>query len=179
MRNLLIISFILLANTLLAQDTSNVVMEAVDTLATDPQKWEDIQNVCKELSIPPNPEANLDLLIFTLDWIGTPYCYGGISKKCTDCSGFTSNAYGEIYNKTIPRVSRDIYSNSMPIKEYSLYEGDLVFFATAGGERITHVGIYLWDGYFAHASSSKGVTISNLNQGYYHKAFVSGGAWID
>jgi cell wall-associated NlpC family hydrolase len=179
MRTLLILSICLIANTLLAQDTSKVVIERVDTLATDPQRWEEIKNVCVELHIPPNPEANLDLLIFTLDWLGTPYCYGGISKKCTDCSGFTSNAYSLVYDKAIPRVSRDIYTNSMPIRKYALYEGDLVFFATAGGERITHVGIYLWDGYFAHASSSKGVTVSNLRQGYYRKTFVSGGAWID
>ena len=87
--------------------------------------------------------------------------------------------YKEIYKKEIPRVSRDIYANSMPIRKYALYEGDLVFFATSGGTKITHVGVYLWDGYFAHASSSKGVMISNLRQGYYQRTFVSGGAWID
>ena len=179
MRNLLIILFCLLTSSLLAQDSSRVVIEAADTAATDPQKWKEIRNVCSELDIPANPEANLDLLLFTLDWRGTPYCYGGSTKKCTDCSGFTSNAYRKVYDKSIPRVSREIYGNSMPIDKRSLYEGDLVFFATGGGKRITHVGIYLWDGYFAHASSSKGVMVSNLRQGYYRKTFVSGGAWID
>lgn len=179
MRYLLIYLFVLGTLGLAAQDTLVVVTESVDTTAIDAAKWEEITNICVELKIPANPEANLDLLIFTLDWRGTPYCYGGSSKECTDCSGFTSNAYKAIYEKNIPRVSRDIYANSMPISKYSLYQGDLVFFATAGGQRITHVGIYLWDGYFAHASSSKGVTISNLRQGYYKKTFVSGGAWID
>ena len=78
---------------------------------------------------------------------------------------------GKSIKKDIPRVSRDIYANSMPIRKHALYEGDFVFFATSGGDRITHVGIYLWDGFFAHASSSKGVTISNLRQGYYQKTF--------
>ncbi len=138
-----------------------------------------IAKLCKQLNIPNNPEANKELLLFTIDWHGTPYCYGGSSKKGTDCSGFTSNVYKSVYKKNIPRVSRDIYSNCMPISKYALYEGDLVFFATGGGDQISHVGIYLWDGNFAHASSSKGVTISNLRQGYYRKTFVSGGAWID
>lgn len=179
MRYLLVLFCFIVMSNLVAQDTSKVILEEVDTSATNPRKWKKIRNICSELSIPANPEANLDLLLFTLDWRGTPYCYGGSTKKCTDCSGFTSNAYSQVYNKVIPRVSRDIYSNSMPINKLSLYEGDLVFFATAGGKRITHVGIYLWDGYFAHASSSKGVMVSNLKQTYYRKTFVGGGAWID
>jgi len=179
MRILLTYISILVCSSLWAQTSNDTVVERVDTSATAPQKWEEIQAICTELNIPANPEANLDLLIFTLDWRGTPYCFGGSNKQCTDCSGFTSNAYKSVYNKSIPRVSRDISSNSLPIKKFALYEGDLVFFATAGGTRITHVGIYLWDGYFAHASSSKGVTVSNLRQGYYKKTFVSGGAWID
>ena len=117
----------------------------------------EIKNICTELGIPFNAEANKDLLIFVLDWRGTPYCYGGSDKSCTDCSGFTSNLYSQIFKKEIPRVSSEIYNNSLPIKKIALYEGDLVFFATSGSGRISHVGVYLWDGYFAHASSSKGV----------------------
>jgi len=163
-----------------AQDTLGVeVSEELDTFSVEANRRAEINGICETLKIPTNPLANIDLLIRTLDWAGTPYCYGGSSKECTDCSGFTSNIYKTVYHKTIPRVSRDIYANSMPIAKYSLYEGDLVFFATGGGTRITHVGIYLWDGYFAHASNSKGVTISNLRQGYYKKTFVSGGSWID
>ncbi|MGB0850134.1 MAG: C40 family peptidase [Bacteroidia bacterium] len=138
-----------------------------------------IAKLCQQLKIPYNEEANLKLLEFTKEWKGTPYCFGGNTKKGVDCSAFTGHAYSQVYNKTIPRVSRDIYSKTMPLRKYALYEGDLVFFATSGGTRISHVGIYLWDGYFAHASSSKGVTISNLKQGYYVKTFVSGGAWLD
>ena len=174
MRVLALISFLSIA-------WSSIAQEDIITTSTnvDSQKIEEIANICNELGLPENETANYDLLVFTLDWLGTPYCYGGSSKKGTDCSGYTSNVYKEIYKKEIPRVSRDIYANSMPIRKYALYEGDLVFFATSGGTMITHVGIYLWDGYFAHASYSKGVMISNLRQGYYHRTFVSGGAWID
>ena len=176
----LFISILLLGSlSLYAQDTPVVVSESRDTNAIDARKWKEISALCAELKIPANPEANIDLLLFTIDWQGTPYCYGGSSKKCTDCSGFTSNAYKLVYEKNIPRVSRDIFANAMPIRKYALYQGDLVFFATAEGTRITHVGIYLWNGYFAHASSSQGVTVSNLRQGYYLKTFISGGAWIE
>lgn len=174
MRVLALISFLSIA-------WSSIAQEDIITTSTnaDSQKIEEIANICTELGLPENETANYDLLVFTLDWLGTPYCYGGSSKKGTDCSGYTSNVYKEIYKKEIPRVSRDIYANSMPIRKYALYEGDLVFFATSGGTKITHVGVYLWDGYFAHASSRKGVMISNLRQGYYQRTFVSGGAWID
>jgi cell wall-associated NlpC family hydrolase len=155
----------------------------VDTLSSktrQPKKLDKkTSRICSNLGLPYNEEANLDLLNKIKEWEGVKYCFGGNTKKCIDCSGFTSIVYQDIYKKVIPRVSRDIYSNSMPIKKNALYEGDLVFFATKGDNTISHVGIYLWDGYFAHASSSKGVTVSNLRSGYYMKTFVSGGAWID
>lgn len=180
MRIFILILYLSIAGSLVAQDKPpKVVSEEVDTLSVSKAKRDKIKKICTRLKIPNNPLANLDLLTQTLDWKGTPYCYGGTTKKCTDCSGFTSNIYKDVFEKVIPRVSRDIYANCMPIAKYSLYEGDLVFFATGGGTRITHVGIYLWDGYFVHASSSKGVIISNLRQGYYSRTFVSGGAWID
>jgi len=174
MRVLVLIFFLSIVWTSVAQEDSVILSTTVDS-----PKLEKIANICEELGVPDNKTANYNLLVFTLDWRGTPYCYGGSSKKGTDCSGFTSNVYKEIYKKEIPRVSREIYANSMPIRKHALYEGDLVFFATSGGTKITHVGIYLWDGYFAHASSSKGVMISSLRQGYYQRTFVSGGAWID
>lgn len=174
MRVLVLLFFLSIVWTAMAQEDSVILSTTVDS-----PKLKKIANICEQLGIPDNETANYDLLVFTLDWRGTPYCYGGSSKKGTDCSGFTSNVYKEIYKKEIPRVSREIYANSMPIRKHALYEGDLVFFATSGGTKITHVGIYLWEGYFAHASASKGVMISSLRQGYYQRTFVSGGAWID
>ncbi|PCJ64624.1 MAG: glycoside hydrolase [Bacteroidetes bacterium] len=173
MRLLTIIALLISLSCTAQRDT--IIVDSIASKSTNKKA----NKICNKLDIPTNSEANTKLLTFILDWRGTPYCYGGSTKKCTDCSGFTGNAYREIYKKDIPRVSRDIYANSMPIRKHALYEGDFVFFATSGGDRITHVGIYLWDGFFAHASSSKGVTISNLRQGYYQKTFVGGGAWID
>ncbi len=152
----------------------------VDTISSTSRiKDKKTAKLCENLKLPYYHEANHDLLRFIKEWQGVKYCYGGSTKKCTDCSGFTDNVYLDVYKKTLPRVSRDIYSKCIPIRKYALYEGDLVFFATSGDNTISHVGIYLWDGYFVHASTSKGVTISNLRNSYYMKTFVSGGAWID
>lgn len=138
-----------------------------------------LERLCKKLELPYNEDAEIGLLELVDDWLGTAYCFGGNSKSCIDCSGFTNQIYKTLYNKSIPRVSSDIHAKSMPIKKYALYQGDLVFFATSGGSRVSHVGVYLWEGYFVHASTSKGVIISNLRQGYYQRTFVSGGAWIE
>ncbi len=156
-------------------------MMQVDTISTrDTTKpIAEIKRLCKKLGLTYNSEANVDLLDYILAWRGTPYCYGGSTKRCTDCSGYTGNIYTNVYQKVTPRISRDIYAKCMPIKKNALYQGDFVFFATAGGDRITHVGIYLWDGYFTHASSSRGVMVSNLNEGYYKRTFVGAGAWLE
>ena len=94
MRVLVLISFLSIAWSSLAQEDSSTISTTVDS-----QKIEELVNICNELGLPENETANFNLLAFTLDWRGTPYCYGGSSKKGTDCSGFTSNVYKEIYKK--------------------------------------------------------------------------------
>jgi len=109
-------------------------------------------------------------------WLGAPYQRGGNSIRGTDCSGFAGNIYQTVYRKNIARSSADILRlNCSKISRQNLREGDLVFFATGVTKKISHVGIYLKDGKFAHASTSKGVIISNLNETYYRKRWVSGG----
>jgi cell wall-associated NlpC family hydrolase len=172
MRWLIILFSVFTVNLAYSQDSVSVVTRDTAEL------HKEIKNICKELKIPYNPDANRELLIFVLDWRGTSYRYGGRSKSGTDCSGFTGSLYSEIYKKEIPRSSRDIYANAMPINKPALYEGDLVFFATGGGG-VSHVGVYLWDGYFVHASTSKGVIVSRLREAYYKRTFVGGGAWLE
>ena len=110
-------------------------------------------------------------------WLGTPYRNGGSSMRGTDCSGFVGNIYRTVYKKNLARNSADILRyNCKNISRQSLREGDLVFFATGRTKKVTHVGVYLKDGKFAHASTSKGVIISNLSEDYYRKRWVSGGS---
>jgi cell wall-associated NlpC family hydrolase len=95
----------------------------------------------------------------------------------TDCSGFVFNIYRSVYGKNLARNSADMLRrNCRSISLQNLQEGNLVFFATGRNlKKISHVGIYLKDGKFAHASTSNGVTISNLNEPYYRQRWVSGG----
>lgn len=111
------------------------------------------------------------------EWLGTPYKYAGCERGVgADCSGFVMMVYLKVYNKPIERNSARIFQkNCREIKRGELSQGDLVFFRGDKSQKITHVGIYLKEGYFAHASSSKGVVISSLNQNYYNTHFLCAG----
>lgn len=117
--------------------------------------------------------SNLKLFEVVHDWIGTPYRFGGSSRRGIDCSGFTKEIYSKVFNLTIKRNSRDIFSMVNPVRRDELKEGDLVFFKIRS-RRISHVGVYLGNGRFAHASS-RGVAISNLEDRYYSRYFYKGG----
>lgn len=119
---------------------------------------------------------NLKLYNEVESWMGTPYRYGGNTRKGVDCSGFVCNVYNEVYGVKLQRSSELIYKkNCKKIKKSNLSEGDLVFFKTGRKKRISHVGIYLKNGKFAHASTSRGVIISDLDESYYKKNFMNAG----
>ncbi|HZY39507.1 MAG TPA: NlpC/P60 family protein [Mucilaginibacter sp.] len=121
--------------------------------------------------------SNMKLFHFVYDWIGTPYHFGGSSKKGIDCSGFTKQLYSDVFNMDLERNSRDIFSMVTPVKKEDLQEGDLVFFKIHS-RRISHVGIYLGNNRFAHASS-RGVAISSLDDSYYRRYFYRGGRMLE
>lgn len=116
------------------------------------------------------------LLISTIaDGLGVPYKFGECTKQETDCSGLVQNVYKIVYKKDINRQTVDIYEKDINvINKSNLKEGDLVFFLIAL-KKPDHIGIYIKDGYFVHASSKKGVMISNLNEDYFQKHFYCGG----
>src|ERR1700744_5322620 len=124
-----------------------------------------------------NATSNMKLFHFVYDWIGTPYRFGGHSKKGIDCSAFTKELYSEVFNLDIKRNSRDIFSMVSPVSKTELKEGDLVFFKIHS-RSISHIGIYLGNNRFAHASS-KGVKISSLDEAYYSRYFYKGGRVLD
>ncbi|WP_022825351.1 C40 family peptidase [Hymenobacter norwichensis] len=118
---------------------------------------------------------NKTLLRTVLDWIGTPYRYGSNSKKGTDCSGFVTRVYQEVYGITLQRSSRSMFSSVKHVDKDAMETGDLVFFRRGPGQPIYHVGIYLKDGKFAHSACSGGVMVSSLKQEYYHRNFYAAG----
>ncbi len=117
---------------------------------------------------------NASLYRFIDEWYGVPYRYGGNGKNGVDCSGFSNKLYAAVYSLPIQRTAQLQYNACKKIKRKRLREGDLVFF-NEGGKKITHVGIYLVNAYFVHASTGSGVTISNLEDAYWDRHFVSGG----
>ena len=126
----------------------------------------------------PVAEANTDFRQQIVDYskklLGIKYVYGGSSTKGFDCSGFVCFVYRK-FGMTLPRASRDMGKAGDAVKKADLQMGDLVFFDTNGGlNGINHVGIYIGDSKFIHASSSLGrkVTISSLNDKYYSKTYM-------
>lgn len=121
-------------------------------------------------------DKNMKLYAECSLWIGVPYKYGGTSKRGVDCSGLTMNVYKKVYKKKIARSTDDLAKETKKISKNNLYTGDLVFFSTSKKKgKITHVGIYFKDGYFIHASTSRGVVVSNLNEDYYRRNWIRGG----
>jgi len=109
------------------------------------------------------------------EWYGVRYRTGGNTKSGVDCSGFSVAVYAAVYGITLPRVSREQYRTSRKISTTELQEGDLVFFDTRGSGSVTHVGVYLGNNKFIHASVSRGVMVSGLFEPYYLKRFVGAG----
>lgn len=107
-------------------------------------------------------------------WMGTPYKYGGTDRQGVDCSGFVGNVYLAVYQLSLHRTASDMQKDCRLVSKDDLREGDIVFFTNSNG-KVSHVGIYLKKGLFAHSSTSRGVIISRLDDSYWSKHFYKGG----
>jgi lipoprotein Spr len=123
-----------------------------------------------QLAVNPESIKNIKLYQFIDEWMGTPYKYGGKTKDGIDCSDFTVILCKTVYNKIVEVPATKIYSACKPISIDEIQEGDLVFFKIES-EKISHVGVYLQNKKFIHASTKKGVIINDLNETYYKKYF--------
>jgi len=160
-------------SVLVAQAQTKVVPAQPADKAPDEQESLAKDYLSQIMGVALSATSNMKLFHFVYDWIGTPYRFGGSSKKGIDCSAFTKELYSDVFNLDIRRNSRDIFSMVSPVSKDELKEGDLVFFKIHS-RRISHVGIYLGNNRFAHASS-KGVAISSLDDAYYSRYFYKGG----
>ncbi|TWR30567.1 NlpC/P60 family protein [Mucilaginibacter pallidiroseus] len=150
--------------------------------AQQPSEAEEQESLAKDylsqiMGVAVSATSNMKLFHFVYDWIGTPYRFGGSSRRGIDCSAFTKELYSQVFNTTIRRSSRDIFSMVSPVSKDDLKEGDLVFFKIHS-RSISHVGIYLGNNRFAHASS-KGVAVSSLDDAYYSRFFYKGGRMLE
>lgn len=111
-----------------------------------------------------------------MKYIGLPYCYGGLGKKCIDCSGFVLRVFEEL-GISLPHNAQEQSKYGTVIKSRDeLIKGDLVFFKGSykTNKYITHTGIYDGNNMFVHASSGNGVTITSMDDSWWKKKFVCG-----
>jgi cell wall-associated NlpC family hydrolase len=109
------------------------------------------------------------LLSYATELDGTPYCYGGATTDCFDCSGFVSHCY-QRFGITLPRTTSELYAVGQRVID-GLQPGDLVFFKT-NGRSVSHVGIYVGSDRFIHASTSRGVITSMLTERYWQQRYL-------
>jgi len=150
----------------MGEDAMPLTAEEMDTVIS---KYAEMINVeRKELS-------NFNLYFFINHWYGTPYKWGGDDSSGIDCSAFTQKLYNKVFDVEIVRTAREQRRQCDRIKyPEDATEGDLLFFRIHH-LRVSHVGVYLANGYFVHSSSSKGVVISNLNNKYWRRRFAGCG----
>lgn len=140
-------------------------------------KSKQADRLSSELGFKVHKKDDLRLYSEAASWLGVPYRYGGNNQSGIDCSGLVVQIYQDIYRITLQRTVTDMADkNCRKVTKNELKPGDLVFFNTSKSKKgINHVGLFLKDQYFIHASTSKGVIISSIREKYYHKTWKKGG----
>ncbi len=122
-----------------------------------------------------NPAVNrIEMMKEIVNLLGNPYRYGGMNAVSgLDCSAFVGTVYSRAFGMRLPRSSNEQFGTGSKIKKDDLKIGDLVFFKTRRRRGpVSHVGIYIGENLFAHASTRHGVIISPIDQGYYQRTYV-------
>jgi len=127
----------------------------------------------------PDGISREDVMVMIVQYLQTPYKYGGATPQGMDCSAFTRLIYESAINISLPRTTRDQFRVGKKVDKKHLKFGDLVFFKTRRRKSPSHVGIYVGENLFAHTSRYQGVTISSLESSYYRKRFVGARRVVD
>lgn len=129
------------------------------------------------------PERSADDILFrALGLVGTPYRYGGnTSDSGFDCSGLIGYVFRDVMGIVLPRSTGEMINLQAPtVAQNALQTGDLVFFATGGGRRVSHAGIYVGEGRFVHAPSTGGtVRLDNLSNSYWQRHYLEAKRVVD
>ena len=148
------------------EETLTMTEEVMDPLA---MKYAEV------ISVEPNEIGNLPLYRFIDKWYGTRYKWGGNDMYGIDCSAFSKRLYNDVFGVEIQRTSREQHRTCVRVKDVeTAVEGDLIFFRMHR-IRVSHVGIYLANGFFVHSSRSHGVVISSLNDKYWSRRYAGCG----
>jgi hypothetical protein len=135
------------------------------------------------INIPQQSIQNIGLFVFIDKWLYTPYKYGGTTQQGVDCSGFVQRVLSDVYGYKIARKSSQQFFNENTAKFSNAHlpeEGDLLFFITTDNSKaITHMGLYVGNRMFVHASSSLGVSIASLDNSYWKPRYTAAGKVIE
>lgn len=160
------------ARSLQEQKEASQVVQTTTYLSTDERT-----KFAKILGIQDNELENEKLYQTINKWLGTPYLWGGTSKRGIDCSAFVQHVYQEVYGQQLPRTSIEQFYLDTKAQfkgQKYLRQGDLVFFRLRHKDRVvSHVGIYLQNGKFLGSNSPRGVEIVNLNDDYWQDKYVA------
>jgi len=132
-----------------------------------------------QLSASSQQEMRQELVRTARRFLGTPYRWGGEDVgNGFDCSGLTMVSY-RLNGLNLPRNSRSQFQSGRWVAKKNLQPGDLVFFATKGGKRVTHVGMYVGKDRFIHAPrTGQTVRIELLSNRFFAKAYVGGRSYL-
>ncbi len=137
--------------------------------SSTPNKSQPSFKIAKQVNLKDSNKVKSLILSQYRLWKGTPYEYGGVDFNGVDCSAFVQNTFRSKLGYAIPRTTRTQIKLGRKVSKKQLKVGDIVFFKT--GRNSLHNGIYIGQSQFVHASSSKGVTISNLENVYWKKTY--------
>lgn len=152
--------------------TVKLKVTSIGTTIESAQAWQ--FKYAQLLDIPVEKVTNLQLYGFIEDWYGTPYRLGGKNKDGIDCSAFSNTLLTSVFRASSSGTSSQLYQKSKKLNDNEMREGDLVFFKI-GQNTVSHVGVYLTNDRFVHASTSSGVMISDLKEPYWKKYYAGGG----
>jgi cell wall-associated NlpC family hydrolase len=113
-----------------------------------------------------------EVMFKVIEYLNTPYLWGGTSKRGIDCSSFVQTVMYQSLGIMLPRTSYEQSNVGTDVLRSELKFGDLLFFDTMNKGRTTHVGIYLSDGYFVHSGSKTGVIVASLDSDFYSRVFL-------
>ena len=161
------------------QKTETVEKPAIKAVATEEKKESkpeeiEIKKPTEEIKIETKNISDKTLVNFISDWYGVTYRYGGADKHGIDCSHFAAKLYADVYNKKIAGAANTIEPLTATVKTTDMQEGDLVFFKIQQN-KVSHIGVYIGNNKFVHASTKCGVIISDLDEPYYKKYFYKAG----
>jgi cell wall-associated NlpC family hydrolase len=113
-----------------------------------------------------------EVMFKVIEYLNTPYLWGGTSKRGIDCSAFVQTVMYQSLGIMLPRTSYEQSNVGSDVQRSELKFGDLLFFDTMNKGRTTHVGIYLSDGYFVHSGSHTGVAVASLDSEFYSRVLL-------